>query len=77
MDELKALDIAHRFIRCLHREKTGNREELAQQLGISPCRVTIYKNKIEELYKVNIQYCRKRGSYFIDEKELRKLPPPI
>ncbi|HAM98205.1 MAG TPA: hypothetical protein DCQ26_06305 [Marinilabiliales bacterium] len=76
MDELKPLDIAHRFIRRLHCESTGTRGELARHLGITPAWVNTYKNKIEELYKVNIQYCRKRETYFVSEDDRKKLPPP-
>ncbi|MDA3893246.1 MAG: hypothetical protein PF517_16410 [Salinivirgaceae bacterium] len=75
MIELKPLDIAHRFCQRLIMESTGTRTELADYLGISPCMVNTYKNKIEYLYKINIYYSRKRCTYFINDNDKVKLPP--
>ncbi|MFA6402698.1 MAG: hypothetical protein WCX31_13930 [Salinivirgaceae bacterium] len=77
MEKLKPIDIEHKFIRSLRRENTGNRKEFAKHLGISPTRVTVYKNKIEMIYKVTILYNRKSETYFVSENDLGKLPPPI
>ena len=75
MAELKQLDIAHQFRQLLQLGNTGSREELAQKLGITPVMVNNYKNKIEEVYKVTINYSRSRGTYFVTENDLDKLPP--
>lgn len=76
MNQLKQLDIAHLFCKLLHCGNTGTREELAQKLGVSPKWVTVYKQKIEMIYNVEIHYCRKRQAYFLDKNDYHKLPPP-
>ncbi len=73
MDELKPLDIAYRFCQIVLGEYQGTRDEIAQQLGITPAWLTIYKRKIEELYDVSIKYSRKRKSYYVNENERDKL----
>ncbi len=77
MTELKVLDIAHRFCNCVLQECTGNRAEFAKYLGITPCRVTIYKRKIETLYKVKIHHSRSRHTYYVKADDRHKLPPPL
>ena len=77
MSDLKPLEIAHQFIQKLLSGNTGNRNEFACYLGISPCRVTVYKHKIECIYKVKIEYSRKRDSYFVNTNDTHKLPPPL
>ena len=77
MKELRPLDIAHKFCRYVLHECTGSRTEFADKLGITPAWVTVYKRKIEGLYKVEINYCRRSQSYFLNENEHYKLPPPI
>ena len=73
MNELKPLEIAHVFCRCVLSENTGNRKEFAEYLGISPCRVTAYKNKIEHIYKIRIYFSRRRNTYYVDDEERHKL----
>jgi len=77
MYELKPLDIAHKFCQCILQESTGNRTEFAGYLGISPCRVTTYKNKLETIYKIKIHYSRNRQTYYINETDKDKLLPLI
>ena len=77
MDELRTLDIAYKFCRRVLQECTGNRAEFAEYLGIAPCRVTIYKKKIEQVYNVKILHSRKRHTYFVNENDRYKLPPPL
>jgi len=67
MTELKSLDIAHRFCQRMLMECTGKRSDFADYLGITPAWVTIYKRKLEELYKVEIHYCHRRHTYYINE----------
>jgi hypothetical protein len=76
MTELKQLDIAHQFCKLLQLGNTGSREELAQQLGITPRWVTVYKRKIEKIYKVKIHYHRKSRNFYLSETDQAKLPPP-
>ena len=77
MTELKQLDIAHRFCQLLHYENTGTRAELAEKLRITPRAVNLYKQKIEEVYKVTIYNSRKRCTYYVNDADKAKLPPPI
>lgn len=77
MTELKQLDIAHKFCQFLQLENTGSSEELAQQLGITPRWVTVYKRKIEKIYSIKIRYQRKSRSFYLSEDDQSKLPPPI
>jgi hypothetical protein len=77
MTELKQLDIAHKFCQLLQLENTGSREELAQHLGITPRWVTVYKRKIEKIYRVKIHYHRKSRNFYISETDQAKLPPTI
>lgn len=65
MEELKPLDIAHQFCKCLLEECTGTRFELAEKLGITPAWVTVYKRKLEYLHNVEIEYCRKKKTYLV------------
>lgn len=76
MTELKQLDIAHQFCKLLQLGNTGSREELAQQLGITPRWVTVYKRKIEKIYRVKIHYHRKSRNFYLSEADQAKLPPP-
>jgi len=77
MTELKQLDIAHKFCQLLQLENTGSRKELAQQLGITPRWVTVYKRKIEKIYRVEIHYHRKSRNFYLSETDRAKLPPPL
>jgi hypothetical protein len=76
MNELRPLDIAHKFCCLLYFEKTGTRTELAIYLGITTVMVNTYKKKIERIYKVEIKYSRKRATYFVSDDDKAKLPPP-
>lgn len=75
MDPLKSLDTAHAFCQMLLQGETGNREELAKKLGITPRWVSVYKHKIELLYGVHIHFCRKKQSYCIENDDFDRLPP--
>jgi len=77
MNELRPLDIAHNFCRLLVQECTGTRIELAEYLGITPRVVNTYKNKLEEIYDIHIYYNRKRCTYYVNETDKSKLPPPL
>ena len=76
MNKLRSLEIAHKFCRRIVLECTGNRTELAEHLRISPTQINTYKNKLELIYGITIHYSRKRQTYFVNDKDIHKLPPP-
>jgi hypothetical protein len=77
MIELKPLDVAYKFCSYVQRECTGSRNEFADLLGITPCWVSVYKRKIEQLYKVEINYSRRRQTYYVQENDVLNYPPLI
>jgi len=62
-----------RFVRLIAYENTGCRNQLAKQFRVTPKTITNWVRAIDELYFVEVGYCRTAQTYKVIKGEL---PPP-
>ncbi len=76
MSELKPVEITLQILGNLNLECTGNRNEFARRLRITPRHLTQYLRKIEQVQNIKIAFCRKRCTYYVAQNQQHKFPPP-
>jgi hypothetical protein len=74
--EFKSVETAFKIKEAIELENTGTREEFANRLGITPRWLTQHIRKLEEVLNIEINYSRKRETYYIEYKDQEELPPP-
>jgi transcriptional antiterminator len=66
MIEIKCIEKIDRLKKEIEQSKTGNPNQLAQKLGITPRTLNRYIKCIEATEKVSVSYCRRRETYYIE-----------